>query len=142
MNTQIYVNLPVKDLERSKAFFGALGFAFNPQFSDQNAACMIVNPDAYIMLLAEPFFQGFTRKPISSARDSTEVLVCLSRDSRAAVDEMVAKARAAGGSVPLEARDHGFMYQHGFEDPDGHIWELAFMESMPPAVASTPPAQA
>ena len=135
MNTQIYVNLPVKDLERSKAFFGALGFSFNPQFSDQNAACMIVNPDAYVMLLAEPFFQGFTRKPISSARDSTEVLVCLSRDSRAAVDEMVAKAREAGGSVPAEARDYGFMYQHGFEDPDGRIWELAYMASMPPAQA-------
>ena len=135
MNTQIYVNLPVKDLERSKAFFGALGFSFNPQFSDQNAACMIVNPDAYVMLLAEPFFQGFPRKPISRARDSTEVLVCLSRDSRAAVDEMVAKAREAGGSVPTEARDYGFMYQHGFEDPDGHIWELAYMASMPPAQA-------
>ncbi len=142
MNTQIYVNLPVKDLERSKAFFGALGFSFNPQFSDQNAACMIVNPDACVMLLAEPFFQGFTRKPVSSARDSTEVLVCLSRDSRAAVDEMVAKAREAGGSVPAEPRDYGFMYQHGFEDPDGHIWELAYMASMPPNEESTPAARA
>ena len=135
MNTQIYVNLPVKDLERSKAFFGALGFEFNPQFSDQNAACMMINPDACVMLLAESFFKGFTHRPIVNAREATEVLVCLSRNSRAAVDEMVAKARAAGGSVPTEPRDHGFMYQHGFEDPDGHIWELAYMESMPPAQA-------
>lgn len=133
MNTQIYVNLPVKDLERSKAFWGALGFEFNPQFTDQNAACMVIGPDAYVMLLVEPFFKDFTRKPISNAKDSTEVLVCLSRTSRAAVDEMVEKARAAGGSVPTEPRDYGFMYQHGFEDPDGHIWELAYMESMPPA---------
>lgn len=133
MNTQIYVNLPVKDLERSKAFWGALGFEFNPQFTDQNAACMIIGPDAYVMLLVEPFFKDFTRKPISNAREATEVLLCLSRTSRAGVDEMVEKARAAGGSVPTEPRDYGFMYQHGFEDPDGHIWELAYMESMPPA---------
>lgn len=133
MNTQIYVNLPVKNLERSKAFWGALGFEFNPQFTDQNAACMIIGPDAYVMLLVEPFFKDFTRKPISNAKEATEVLLCLSRTSRAAVDEMVAKAREAGGSVPLEPRDFGFMYQHGFEDPDGHLWELAYMESMPPA---------
>ncbi len=131
MNRQIYVNLPVKDLERSKAFFGALGFSFNPQFSDQNAACMIVSDSIYVMLLTEPFFQGFTKKPIADAKKSTEVLLCLSCDSRAAVDEMADKARAAGGAWPNEPKDHGFMYQHGFEDLDGHMWELAYMEGMP-----------
>lgn len=131
---QIYVNLPVKDLARSRSFFAALGFEFNSQFSDDNAACMIVSHDhIYVMLLAEPFFQTFTGKQIVDARTSTEVLLCLSRDSRAAVDGMVAKAVAAGGSVPREAQDHGFMYQHAFEDPDGHIWELAYMEGMPPS---------
>ncbi|MFC0252919.1 VOC family protein [Massilia consociata] len=131
MNKQIYVNLPVGDLERSKAFFGTLGFGFNPQFSDQNAACMIVSPDIYVMLLAEPFFQTFTNKPVSDAKTSTEVLLCLSCDSRAAVDELAAKARAAGGALPNAPKDYGFMYQHGFEDLDGHLWELAYMESMP-----------
>jgi len=131
---QIYVNLPVRDLARSRSFFAALGFEFNPQFSDDNAACMIVSHDhIYVMLLAEPFFQTFTGKQIADARTSTEVLLCLSRDSRAAVDDMVAKAVTAGGSVPREAQDHGFMYQHAFEDPDGHIWELAYMEGMPPS---------
>lgn len=138
-NQQIYVNLPVKDLERSKTFFGALGFAFNPQFSDENAACMIVSHDhIYVMLLAEPFFQTFTSKKIADARTSAEVLLCLSRDSRAAVDDMAARAVAAGGSIPREAQDHGFMYQHAFEDPDGHIWELAYMEEMR---ESTPPSE-
>lgn len=137
-NQQIYVNLPVKNLEASRAFFGALGFGFHPQFSDDNAACMIVSNDhIYVMLLAEPFFQTFISKKIADARTSTEVLLCLSRDSRAAVDDMVAKAVAAGGSIAREAQDHGFMYQHAFEDLDGHIWELAFMEemqeSMPPS---------
>lgn len=134
MNKQIYVNLPVKDLDRSKAFFGALGFSFNPQFSDRNAACMIVSEDIYVMLLTEPFFQGFTNKPVADARRSTEVLLCLSCDSRAAVDELAAKARAAGGACPNAPKDYGFMYQHGFEDLDGHMWELAYMEGMPEGV--------
>ena len=131
MNKQIYVNLPVKDLERSKAFFGALGFSFNPQFTDQNAACMIVSEDIYVMLLSEAFFQGFTKKPVADAKKTTEVLLCLSCDSRAAVDDMAAKALAAGGALPNPPKDHGFMYQHGFEDLDGHMWELVYMESMP-----------
>lgn len=131
MNKQIYVNLPVKDLERSKAFFGALGFGFNPQFSNQDGACMIVSDDIYVMLLTEPFFQTFTGKPVADARKSTEVLLCLSCDSRDAVDDMAAKAKAAGGAWPNAPKDHGFMYQHGFEDLDGHMWELVYMESVP-----------
>ena len=131
MNQQIYVNLPVKDLERSKAFFGALGYSFNPQFSNQDGACMVVSDSIYVMLLTEAFFQGFTKKAIADASKTTEVLVCLSCDSRAAVDEIADKAKAAGGSWPNAPKDHGFMYQHGFEDLDGHMWELVYMEAMP-----------
>ena len=129
MNKQIFVNLPVKNLEKSKAFFSALGYTFNPQFTDQNAACMVIaDGSIYAMLLVEDFFRTFTGKPIADAREATEVLVCLSCESRAEVDELVRKAVAAGGRAPRAPQDHGFMYGHGFEDPDGHIWELAYME--------------
>lgn len=128
MNQQIYVNLPVRDLPRSKAFFTALGYSFNPQFTNEQGACMVISEHIYVMLLTEPFCQTFTHKPLADARKSTEVLLCLSCKSRDEVDAQVAKARAAGGSVPRSAVDHGFMYQHGFEDPDGHIWELAYMD--------------
>src|SRR5687768_16497979 len=121
MARQIFVNLPVRDLERSKAFFARLGFAFNPQFTDDNAACMMVEDNIAVMLLAEPFFKTFTSRPVADARKSTEVLVCLSCDSDAQVDGLVAKARESGGTPVREPQDHGFMYQHGFEDPDGHI---------------------
>ena len=128
MHQQIFVNLPVKDLERSKTFFAQLGFSFNPQFSDDKAACMIVGDNIYTMLLVEPYFQSFTKKPVADAKRSTEVLLCLSCDSRAHVDDLVAKALAAGGCAPNAPQDHGFMYGHGFEDPDGHVWELVYME--------------
>lgn len=133
--TQIFVNLPVKNIERSRAFFSALGYSFNPQFSNDSALSMIVSDTIYVMLLAEPFFQTFTAKPIADATKSTEVLVCLSCASRAEVDALVAKALAAGGTAPRAPQDHGFMYGHGFEDPDGHIWELVYMEpgAVPPA---------
>ncbi|VXC73039.1 VOC family protein [Massilia sp. 9I] len=131
MSRQIFVNLPVKDLDRSKAFFNALGFSCNPQFTNADGACVVVSDTIYVMLLTEPFFKGFTPKAISDAKRSTEVLLCLSCDSRAAVDDMANKAKAAGGSWPNPPKDHGFMYQHGFEDLDGHMWELVYMESMP-----------
>ncbi|HJV68523.1 VOC family protein [Ideonella sp.] len=133
--TQIFVNLPVKNIERSRAFFSALGYSFNPQFSNDSALSMIVSDTIYVMLLAEPFFQTFTAKPIADASESTEVLVCLSCASRSEVDALVAKALAAGGTAPRAPQDHGFMYGHGFEDPDGHIWELVYMEpgAVPPA---------
>jgi predicted lactoylglutathione lyase len=124
---QIFVNLPVKDLPRSVAFFTALGFSFNPQFTSENATCMIVDENIFVMLLVEPFFQGFIKKTICDAHKNTEVLVCLSCESRAEVDELAAKAVAAGGTIPREPEDHGFMYGHAFEDPDGHIWELVYM---------------
>lgn len=128
MARKIFVNLPVKDMERSQAFFRALGFSFNPQFTNEQGACMVISEDIFAMLLAEPFFQTFTKKPIADARKSTEVLVCLSCESRTEVDALVKKALAAGGTAPNAPQDHGFMYGHGFEDPDGHVWELVWMD--------------
>ncbi|AEE68122.1 Predicted lactoylglutathione lyase [Bordetella pertussis] len=128
MATEIYVNLPVADLPRSVAFFKQLGYAFNPQFTDENATCMIVDDNIYVMLLVEAFFQTFTPKAVCDAHTQTEVLLCLSMDSRAEVDRMVRRAVAAGGKTYNEAKDHGFMYQHGFQDLDGHIWELVYMD--------------
>lgn len=132
MKRQIYVNLPIKNMERSQAFFASLGFSFNPQFTNEQGACMVVADDIYVMLLVEPFFQTFTAKPVADATKSTEVLVCLSCENRAEVDVLVAKARAAGGTVPRAPQDHGFMYGHGFEDLDGHHWELVHMSGTPP----------
>lgn len=128
MARQIYVNLPVKDVQRARDFFVALGFGVNEQFSNENAVSVVISEEIYAMLLAESFFATFTDRPVADARQSTEVLVCLSCESRAEVDALVSKALAAGGSAPRDAQDHGFMYQHGFEDPDGHIWELVYME--------------
>ncbi|MCC2675066.1 MAG: hypothetical protein K0R89_3660 [Ramlibacter sp.] len=128
MARKIFVNLPIKDMERSQAFFRALGFSFNPQFTNEQGACMVISEDIFTMLLVEPFFQTFTKKPIADAKKSTEVLVCLSCDSREEVDALVKKALAAGGSAPNAPQDHGFMYAHGFEDLDGHVWELVWMD--------------
>ena len=128
MSTQIFVNLPVRDLEKSKAFFAALGYANNPQFTDENAACIVISDTIYVMLLVEPFFQGFTRKTICDARAQTEVILCLSADTRAGVDALADKALAAGGRETLEAKDYGFMYQRSFQDLDGHQWEVVHMD--------------
>jgi len=128
MAREIYVNFPVKDLNQSIAFFTALGFSFEPKYTDENATCMIVADNIFVMLLIESFFQTFTKRRICDATAYTEVLVCLSCDSRARVDELAAKAAAAGGKIPRQPQDHGFMYGHGFEDLDGHIWELIYME--------------
>lgn len=136
MSTQIYVNLPVKNLDKSVEFFTRLGFAFNPQFSGEKAACMVVSEHIYVMLLRESFFQTFTPKFISDTSKSTEVVLCLSRDSREEVNEMVRLAVAAGAKTPCKPMDHGFMYQSGFEDLDGHLWEIMFM--MPTTVTIGP----
>lgn len=128
MTTKIFVNLAVKDLTKSKAFFEQLGYSFNPQFTNEDAACMVISDTIFAMLLTEPFFKKFTSKEIVDAKKSTEVLVCLSAESRAQVDEIVRKAVAAGGRIYNDPQDHGFMYGHGFEDLDGHQWEFAFME--------------
>ena len=121
MATQMYVNLPVKELDRSVDFFTHLGFGFNPQFTDSNATCMIIGTDSFVMLLAESFFKTFTTKKICDARRQTEVLICLSCDSREQVTDRVGRAIAAGGTTPNPPQDHGFMYQHGFQDLDGHL---------------------
>lgn len=128
MATQIFVNLPVKDLQKSIQFFTKLGYTFDPQFTDENATCMVVGENIFVMLLVERFFKTFTPKAVCDATKSTEVLVALSAESRPKVDEIVAKAVAAGGTTPVEPRDHGFMYQHGYQDLDGHLWELFYME--------------
>ncbi len=131
MATQIYVNLPVRDLSRSMQFFGALGYQFNPEFSNDKGACMIVADDIYVMLLIESFFKTFTHKPVIDAHTGTEVLVCLSVETRQQLDDLVVKAVAAGATAPRAPQDHGSMYQHGFEDLDGHIWELVHMSGSP-----------
>jgi predicted lactoylglutathione lyase len=128
MATKIFVNLPVKNLNKSIEFFTKLGYTFNQQFTDETATCMIVTDDIFVMLLTEAKFKTFTPKEICDAKKATEVLVCLSMESRAKVDEMVRKAVAAGGTTYDEPQDHGFMYGHGFQDLDGHIWELIYME--------------
>lgn len=128
MATKIFVNLPVKDLKKSIEFFTRLGFTFNPQFTDETATCMIVSEENFVMLLTEEKFKAFTPKPVCDATKSTEVLLALSLESRAKVDEIVRKAVAAGGTTYKEPQDHGFMYAHGFQDLDGHIWEPFFME--------------
>lgn len=128
MSTQIFVNLPVKDLDRTKTFFSKLGYYFNEQFTNEKAACLVISSDIYIMLLVEPFFKTFIKKEIVDATKNTECLICLSADSKDAVNELVGKAVAAGGSTYNDPKDHGFMYQHGFEDPDGHIWEIMWMD--------------
>ena len=134
MGTKIYVNLPVKSLSRAMEFFAKLGFSFNPQFTDETAACMMIGEDISVMLLTEAKFKAFAPRPISDAKKSTEVLVCLSAESREKVDEMVRKAVEAGGSTYNEPQDYGFMYGHGFQDLDGHVWEIMCME---PRAAST-----
>ena len=128
MTTKIFVNLPVKDLNKSIAFFTQLGFSFNPQFTDETATCMIVSEDIFVMLLTEAKFKFFSPKEICDAKKYAEVLVCLSCESRAKVDEMVSKAVVAGGNTYKEPHDQGFMYGHGFQDLDGHVWELIYME--------------
>jgi predicted lactoylglutathione lyase len=126
--SKIFVNLPVKDLNRSVEFFTKLGYKFNPQFTDENATCMIIGEDIYAMLLVEKYFQTFTKKKIVDAKTSSEVLTALSLKSREAVDQIVNKALAAGAKRYAEPKDHGFMYQWGFEDLDGHIWEYFWMD--------------
>jgi len=132
MHSQIFVNLPVKDLKRSVDFFTKLGYTFNPQFTDENATCMILGDNLFVMLLVEKFFSSFTSKSICDTAKSTETLSCLACGSREQVDDLVAKALAGGGKVARKAQDHGFMYAHGYEDLDGHTWELVYMTGAPP----------
>ncbi len=131
MHSQIFVNLPIKDMAKSQAFFKALGYSFNPDFTNEQGAALVLGENLFAMLLVHDFFKTFTAKPLVNAKESTEVLICLACDSREQVDALVAKALAAGGAAPRAPQDHGFMYGHGFEDLDGHIWELVHMSGMP-----------
>ena len=128
MAKQIFVNIPVKDLNVAIEFYTKLGFTFNQQFTDENATCMIVSENIMIMLLREEFFQQFTPKAIAKAKESTEVLICISAESREEVDQYVSLAIAAGGKALMPKQDHGWMYGHGFEDLDGHMWEISYMD--------------
>ena len=125
---KVFVNLPVRDLKRSMEFFTKLGFEFNKQFTDDKAACMIFSAEAYAMLLTEPFFRTFTKREICNTSTHTEGLFALSCTSRAEVDELVNKALAAGGQRAMDPVDHGFMYGWSFYDPDGHHWEVLWMD--------------
>ncbi|MGH3774817.1 MAG: VOC family protein [Pseudonocardiaceae bacterium] len=128
MSTKIFVNLPVKDLGKSIDFFTALGFSFNPQFTDENATCMVISDGIYVMLLTEPFFKSFTNKDVADTTKSTEAIIALGVDSRQQVDEMVDKALASGGQPGRFSNDEDFMYGRSFQDHDGHLWEVLYMD--------------
>jgi predicted lactoylglutathione lyase len=128
MATKVFLNLPVKNLTASTEFFTQLGFTLNPQFSDDKASCLVISEHIFAMLLVEDYFKTFTKKEISDAKKTTEVLIALDADSKAAVQEIITKAKALGGSIYAEAQDHGWMYQHGFADLDGHQWEVMYMD--------------
>jgi predicted lactoylglutathione lyase len=129
MVRQIFVNLPVADLKASIAFFTRLGFTFNPDFTDDTATCMIVGETIFAMLLTRERFAGFAPHPLADARATTEVLLALQLESREAVDAMVKAAVSGGGNTYSAPQDHGFMYQHGFQDLDGHVWEVFRMNT-------------
>ena len=125
----LFVNLPVGDLAASQAFFGALGFSFDPRFTDEACACIVVSEQAYVMLLAEERFAGFTPKPVADATRSTEAILCVSAEDRGAVDAFADAALAAGGTPANAPMDHGFMYGRSFHDLDGHLWEVMWMSA-------------
>lgn len=127
MHKQIFVNLPIENMARSQAFFRALGYEFNPDFTNDQGACLVMGENLFVMLLVKEFYQTFTSKTIADARTTSEVLMCFSSDSREAVDALVAKAVAAGGTTPRPAQDLGFMYSQSFDDLDGHSWEFVHM---------------
>ncbi|BAB06838.1 VOC family protein [Halalkalibacterium halodurans] len=124
----IFVNLPVKDLNKTKEFFTSIGFEFNEQYSDDKAACLVIGENIYAMLLLEQFFQSFTNQPVTDTETSREVIIAISADSRVQVDEIVTKAIEAGGKPANDPMDHGFMYSWSFQDVDGHLWEVLYME--------------
>jgi predicted lactoylglutathione lyase len=125
---KVFINVAVKDLKRSMDFFSSLGFTFNPKFTDENAACMVISSEAFVMLLTEPFFKGFTKREPANTATHTEALIALSCESRAEVDALVKKALGAGGTPAMAPQDHGFMYAWSFYDPDGHHWEVVWMD--------------
>ena len=131
MNKQIFLNLPVADLPKSTAFFQALGYSLHPQFTGDGVACVVISETIFVMLLTHARFRDFTPKAICDTTQAVEVLLTLNCESRKEVDDLVAKAVAAGGSTYDKAEDFGFMYTHSFVDPDGHGWGLVHMSAMP-----------
>jgi len=129
MVKNLFVNLPIKNLGKTVHFFTQLGFTFNPQFSDESSTCMIISESIFAMLLEEDKFKTFTTKGICDAGRQTEVLLALQVQSREEVDAMVSKALEEGGSAHMPTQDHGFMYTRSFQDLDGHVWEVFYMES-------------
>ncbi|WP_316569305.1 VOC family protein [Neobacillus sp. YIM B06451] len=127
-SNQIFVNLPVKDLNKSMEFYKQIGYEFNPQFTDEKAACMIIGENIYAMLLVQPFFQSFTKRELPDANETTGVILALSAASREQVNEIVDKAVAAGGKEASEPKDQGFMYYRSYQDLDGHYWEVMYMD--------------
>lgn len=127
MATQIFLNLPVKDLLKTREFFAKLGYTFNEQFSNENGACMVISDTIYAMLLTEQLFKTFTSKEIADTNKTTEVMIALSADSKEAVNDLVEKAFMAGATKHNDVQDHGFMYSRSFQDLDGHIWEVFWM---------------
>jgi len=127
MQTQIFVNLPVKNLLKSILFFTKLGYTFNPKFTNDTATCMIISDTIFVMLLEEDVFKNFTKKPLADAFNITEAIICISVESKIKVDEIIKKALAEGGTSCNKKQDHGFMYAHGFEDLDGHLWEVMWL---------------
>lgn len=128
MATKIFVNLPVKNLDRSKEFFTSIGFSINKQFTDATAACVVITEDIYAMILTHEKFKDFTPKQIADATQTTEVIIALSFDSKEKVNELVDTALKAGATIAKETQDYGFMYSRSFSDLDGHIWELFWMD--------------
>lgn len=128
MDTKIFINLPVKDVEKSKEFYTKLGFTVNPQFTNEIAACMILNESIYVMILSHGHFKNFTKKEIADAHKTTQVLLAISVESVNRVKELVSIAQEAGGGIYMDPMDHGWMYQHSFADLDGHQWELGYMD--------------
>jgi len=128
MSKLIFVNLPVADLAAARAFYEAIGFTNNPQFTDETAACMVLSETIHVMLLTHDKFAQFTPKRIADAKTTSEVLICISEESREGVDAITDAALAAGGREPRERQDYGFMYGRSFEDLDGHIWEPMWMD--------------
>jgi uncharacterized protein len=125
---QTFVNVAVKDLNKTMEFFRQVGFEFNTQFTGENSACMILNENTFVMLLEEGMFQTFTKKELADPTKTTELILALSAGSKAEVDELVNKALAAGGKASNDPIDHGFMYGWSFQDIDGHLWEVFYMD--------------
>ena len=136
---KLFVNLAVEDLDRAVRFFTALGFEFDPQFTDETATCMLIGEDAYAMLLVRPRFQDFTKKQVVDASTSTEAILAVTADSREEVDDLAEKALASGATAANDPMELDFMYSRSFNDPDGHLWEVFWMD---PAALAAPDAAA